>query len=219
MLACTYVARNIYIWSLPHVALGLAENQTFTYEFFKWSALEEAPADSGYKWQTTVYLAREETGGRYNPDNYASNNIRVQVEPLFVYAFTGEIITVAYDSSGADVVIGCDFDLTDEEESQLAAGNRMMAVFSITARPADNVILRSAVQNDGVNHYVFIVKEKNGVFGREFTTERLDVSVVNTAGLYASFEPLYTAAKLVMEPIVTTSDKPLTPGISVRFYP
>lgn len=80
-------------------------------------------------------------------------------------------------------------------------------------RTLENTLPQEAVHTSGADSYVWIVKEVQGAWGKEYAVEQRYVACrsIDDGRVYLLGR--------VDSPVVISSDKPLLPGQSVRFYP
>ncbi|MDR3120992.1 MAG: HlyD family secretion protein [Clostridiales bacterium] len=90
----------------------------------------------------------------------------------------------------------------------VSAGETFDIVFTQSSAVRYTLVPNGALNQDSDGYYVNLVKRRDGLLGKEFYLERLDVFV----GDSDSGNTVITQGIMFIEPIALTSDKPVAPG-------
>lgn len=201
MAGLTIYSRTSYQNSLPLVTLDIPRTASLLFHFQATSTAQLLDEDTC---TVDIHIPSEDLLGDFL--FYRGDSAELTFPNVAGLSETGNIKQITYKEDGVDVRV------TFPVHDGVLGGDSVVVTLKKTSRELDNVLPASVLRNDG-SDYVWLVKEAQGPWGTEYVVTKKYVGLLASNGEQAA---LSTGISL---PVVLTTDKPLTEGQAVRFYP
>ena len=206
--------RTVYSWTLPQVKLVFSESGKFIWTVELRGVAEPTDEYDGCTHKIELFVPDIEL-----PD--AGTVIRLEDKvvldmPYVRYAiFIGYVKTVANLENGALMTVGFTSQNTEGVDINFKDGEETNAWLTKESDMVPCIVPVEAVFNEYGEKYVYTVEQRPSVFGRVYVEQKRTVATD-----YSQYgKVMLKFDSPIDEPIVWFSDRPLSEGDRVRFYP
>jgi len=220
LLSMTVYSRAYVERKKPLVQIAYPESSTFTWSYETRSTIEAASEEyanqQGVEWTIEVHIPydtfKEYTNELHSLEAYAiSENV---ITPEFI-SFLRR--TVLDNGDHVYVFAYASPHRTGRGQSVWAGEEVAIQLSNMFTNTYEYLVPPSALYEDIFTGepYIFTVTRQESAWGREYIAHRLDVIIWSPSriGNLVNLFPLFTD-----DPIVVTSDQPLTDGVVVRLF-